>query len=169
MDQVKDAQTTQPLPNPAAEQLKLENQFKNGANWFYWIAGLSVINSMILIFGGEISFIVGLGITQLVDAIAWEFRNSGGLNLDFIFFTASLLISGIFVLFGYLSRKKIMGIYIAGMILYVLDGLIFFLVSDWLSMGFHLFVLFSLFGGLKALRVIREQEKAANLLIKPIG
>ena len=169
MDQVKDAQTTQPLPNPAAEQLKLENQFKNGANWFYWIAGLSVINSMILIFGGEISFIVGLGITQLVDAIAWEFRNSGGLNLDFIFFTASLLISGIFVLFGYLSRKKIMGIYIAGMILYVLDGLIFFLVSDWLSMGFHLFVLFSLFGGLKALRIIREQEKAANLLTKPIG
>ena len=169
MDQVKDAQTTQPLPNPAAEQLKLENQFKNGANWFYWIAGLSVINSMILIFGGEISFIVGLGITQLVDAIAWEFRNSGGLNLDFIFFTASLLISGIFVLFGYLSRKKIMGIYIAGMILYVLDGLIFFLVSDWLSMGFHLFVLFSLFGGLKALRIIREQGKAATLLTKPIG
>ena len=169
MDQVKDAQTMQPLSNPAEEKLKLENQFKNGANWFYWIAGLSVINSMILSFGGEISFIVGLGITQLVDAIAWEFRNSGGLNLDFIFFTASLLISGIFVLFGYLSRKKIMGIYIAGMILYALDGLIFLLVSDWLSAGFHLFVLFSLFGGLKALRVIREQEKAVDMLTKPIG
>lgn len=168
MDQVKDASLTQPAQNPAAEQLKLENQFKNGANWFYWIAGLSVINSMILIFGGDMSFIVGLGITQLVDAIAWEFRNSGGLNLDFVFFTASLLISGIFVLFGYLSRRKIMGIYIAGMVLYTLDGLIYLLVGDWLSLGFHVFVLFSLFGGLKALRVLNEQEKAANLLTKPI-
>jgi hypothetical protein len=169
MDQVRDTATPQPVQNPAEEQLKLESQFKNGANWFYWIAGLSVINSLILIFGGEISFIVGLGITQLVDAIAWEFRNSAGMNLDFVFFTASLLISGIFVLFGFLSRKKIMGIYIAGMVLYALDGLIFLLIGDWLSLGFHVFVLFSLFGGLKALRVLREQEKAANLLTKPIG
>jgi hypothetical protein len=152
-----------------AEMLRTENQFKNGANWFYWIAGLSVINSMILMFGGEISFIVGLGITQIVDAIAWELKNSGGMNLDYIFFVVSLFISGVFVIFGYFSRKRMTGVYITGMILYALDGLIFFLVADWLSIGFHIFVLYSLYGGLKALKSMNDTEKAQYSLNRPIA
>jgi hypothetical protein len=155
--------------NNIAEKLKTENQFKNGANWFYWIAVLSVINSMIILFGGEISFIVGLGITQIVDAIAWEFKNSGGMNLDFIFFMISLFISGVFALFGYFSRKQMMGIYVTGMILYALDGLIFFLVGDWLSIGFHVFVLFSLYGGLKALKAINDSRQSPYAMNRPVA
>ena len=29
------------------ERMNIENRHKNGANWFYWIAGLSLINSII--------------------------------------------------------------------------------------------------------------------------
>ena len=151
------------------EKLKTENQFKNGANWFYWIAALSVINSMIILLGGEISFIVGLGLTQIVDAIAWEFKNSGGMNLDVVFFLVSLFISGVFALFGYFSRKMMMGIYVTGMILYALDGLIFFLVGDWLSIGFHVFVLFSLYGGLKALKVINDSRQSPYAMNRSVA
>jgi hypothetical protein len=35
-------------------------------------------------------------------------------------------------------------------VLYALDGLLFFIVKDYLSIGFHAFVLFFIFGGLKA-------------------
>ena len=151
------------------DALKLENQFKNGANWFYWIAGLSVVNTLVIMFGGEISFIVGLGITQIVDAIAWELKNAEGINLDYIFFVVSLFISGVFVIFGYFSRKRMIGVYVTGMILYALDGLIFFLVADWLSIGFHVFVLYSLFGGLKALKTVNNTNKPEYQMNRPIA
>ncbi|UCF63183.1 MAG: hypothetical protein JSW33_11495 [bacterium] len=152
-----------------ADFLKTENQFKNGANWFYWIAALSVINSLIILFGGEISFIVGLGITQIVDAVSWELKNSEGMNLDYLFFMVSLFISGVFVIFGYFSRKRMTSVYITGMVLYAADGLIFLLVGDWLSIGFHVFVLFSLFGGLKALKTINASYQPELSMNKPIG
>ena len=44
-------------------------QLKNGANWFYWIAGLSLVNSAIFAFGGHVSFIAGLAYTQIIDAV----------------------------------------------------------------------------------------------------
>ena len=42
------------------EKLRLENQFKSGAGWFFIIAGLSIVNSIIILSGGSWSFIVGL-------------------------------------------------------------------------------------------------------------
>ena len=35
------------------EMLNLANRVHSGANWFYWIAGLSLINSVILLSGSE--------------------------------------------------------------------------------------------------------------------
>ncbi len=49
------------------EELSLENRFRNGVGWFNWIAGLSILNSVIFYFGASISFVTGLGITQFVD------------------------------------------------------------------------------------------------------
>jgi len=155
--------------DPAVEFLKTENQFKSGANWFYWIAALSVINSMIILFGGEMSFIIGLGITQIVDAVAWELKNSEGINLDYLFFMVSLVISGVFVIFGYFARKRMTSVFVTGMVLYALDGLIFLLVGDWLSIGFHVFVLFSLLNGLKALKMINASYQPELSMNKPIG
>ena len=54
----------------AKQETQLETQHASGANWFYWIAGLSVINSVIILAGGGWGFVVGLGITQFIDAIA---------------------------------------------------------------------------------------------------
>jgi len=42
---------------------ELQNQAKSGANWFYWIAGASLVNTIIFLFNGRVSFIIGLGIT----------------------------------------------------------------------------------------------------------
>lgn len=48
---------------------------KGGANWFYWIAGLSIINTLIIFFNGDVNFIVGLGLTQIIDAIFYDSPN----------------------------------------------------------------------------------------------
>lgn len=144
--------------------LRIEQQgkaLKIGANWFYWIAGLSVVNSLIQFFGGEWGFIVGLGITQVVDALAAVVAEQTGDGTGAIRLVALALdigVAGLFALFGWFAGRRKAPAFVVGMILYALDGLLFLLVQDWLSLGFHAFALFGLFGGLKALRSLRELE-----------
>ncbi len=56
---------------PSQEELfNKEAAVKSGANWFVWIAILSIINSVIVTMNGNLNFIIGLGITQIVDALS---------------------------------------------------------------------------------------------------
>src|SRR5438105_1901125 len=47
----------------------LLRQLRSGANWFYWIAGLSLLNAVVSLAGATFSLALGLGITLLLDAI----------------------------------------------------------------------------------------------------
>ena len=134
---------------------KLVSRFKSGAHWFYWIAAFSIINSIILQFKGGWSFIVGLGITQMIDGIALGLNSKS----NFIPIFINVLISGFFAVFGYFAVKKMKWAFILGMVLYFLDGLIFLLVKDILSIAFHLFALFCIFNGLKALVKIEKENR----------
>ena len=51
----------------------LEKNLRNGANWFFWIAALSVVNSVILLLEGDRSFVIGLGVTQVINVAALTF------------------------------------------------------------------------------------------------
>ncbi len=128
------------------ERLKIEGQIKGGASWFFWIAGLSIINTIIFLAGAQWSFIIGLGVTQLVAGVASE----AGSSAKIVAFIVTLIFAGIFVFFGIFSGKRHNWAFIVGMILYALDGLLFLLVPDWLSIGFHVFALFCIFAGLRA-------------------
>jgi len=140
------------------ENLKIEGQFKSGADWFFWIAGLSLINSIILLAGGQWSFIVGLGITQIIDTIGLEMAKEAGMIGNIIAFVCDILAAGIFVLFGVFARKGYRWAFIMGMIIYTLDGLLFILVQDILSMGFHLFALYGIYSGFKANKILKSVE-----------
>jgi hypothetical protein len=142
------------------ERLTLESQLKSGANWFFFIAGLSVINSLILLLGGGFNFIVGLGITQVISALAREL----GTIWKSIAFVISVIAASFFALFGALARKRHRWAFVVGMILYAFDGLLFLLVQDWLSIAFHLFALYGIYKGLGALNGLSrlEAEKSAS-------
>jgi hypothetical protein len=141
------------------EKLRIEKRLKSGAAWFYWIAGLSIINSIILLYGSEWGFIVGLGITQIIDAIGLAVAEEVGVAGKIIALVLDCLVAGIFVVFGVFAMKKYKWSFIVGMILYCLDGLLFLLVMDILSIGFHVFALFCIFGGFKAIDKLREFER----------
>jgi len=150
--------------NAATERDKLESQHKSGANWFYWIAGLSLVNSGVMLAGGQWGFIVGLGITQFADAVGAAIAEEvgAGIGLRAVVFVFDAFVAGLFVLFGALARKRHAGAFVTGMALYTLDGLLFVLVGDWLSVAFHAFVLFCLFGGLAASRKLAAQARPAD-------
>lgn len=134
-----------PMADPASFA-----RLKSGASWFYWIAGLSLINSISAFSGSSWRFIVGLGVTQAFDGLAGEFGSAG----KAIVLLLDLLAAGIFILFGVFANKRHQWAFIVGMILFGLDGLIFLLVQDWLGVAFHVFVLYCLFRGLKACRAL---------------
>ncbi len=139
-------------------RIELENKHKGGAGWFFWIAALSVINSAIVLAQGEWSFAVGLGFTQIIDAIAVTIAEdaAGPTTIMVAAFVMNLVIASVFVMMGYFARKGAQWAFVTGMIFYALDGLIFLAVFDILSFGFHLFALWGIFAGLRACRSLKS-------------
>ncbi len=144
--------------------VRLALEFKRGANWFYWIAALSLVNTIIVLFGGTMSFIIGLGITQLIDgfaqALAAEVSPTPAVVIKISAVFADLLLAGLFCLFGLLSGRKHTWAFIVGIILYALDALIFLLITDWIAIAFHVLALFFIFNGLRALLRLNELAQA---------
>jgi len=118
-----------------------------GASWFFWIAALSVVNSIISMTGGSWHFIIGMGITRVVDGIGSVIGSSGTV----VAFVLNLFIAGIVVLFGVFARKGQKWAFLVGMVLYALDGVLLLFAADFFSAAFHAYALFSIFRGFKSL------------------
>ena len=137
-----------------------EARLKGSADWFFWIAGLSLINTAVTFFGGNLSFIFGLGLTQLVDGVAMALVPEFGNITITIALVIDIVIALVFFLFGKYARKGYKWIFIVGMAFYTLDGLVFLMVRDYLSIAFHLYVLYALFRGLKAIDELKAINKS---------
>lgn len=132
-----------------------------GANWFFWIAGLSLVNTAIAHSGGDRHFIVGLSITAIVDAIAVEIgkQNPDSVQAATIMAVGfSLFVALVVAIFGWLSRKRIIALFGLGMGLYAIDGVIYAVLGDFMSAAFHGYALYSMFQGFKAFRVLGTLE-----------
>lgn len=126
----------------AAQCLKLLGSTKSGASWFFWIAGLSVVNAVVLLAEGGWRFLIGLGLTDLVVELF------GPGNWSALFF--ALIIAGMYVLFGFMGRKRRTWGFVVGIVMYSLDALLLLPIRDWLSIGFHVFALVFIIPGLIA-------------------
>jgi hypothetical protein len=141
------------------ERAQLEARFKRGAQWFYWIAALSLINSVIAVSGGQWRFIFGLGLTQLVDAVVQALQ-AGALG-GALAFAFDLMVAGLFVVFGYLSGRKMRWAFFTGMSLYVLDALLLLLLGEYLSAAVHAYVLYMMWSAVGAIKRLGELEQSA--------
>lgn len=124
---------------------------RSSASWFYWVAGLSLVNTVLALTGVGIRFIFGLGVTQIFDAFGAGFAGAGTL----VALVLDLLAAGVLVLFGVFANKGQTWAFIVGMALLALDGLLLLLVRDWLGVAFHAYVLFRLFQGFQISRQLR--------------
>ncbi len=136
-----------------------QKQTQVGGDWFFWIAGFSIINSLIGLAGAGIHFVIGLGTTELFDAFGGHSGAAGkgiALGLD-------LLAAGFYVLYGLFARKGARWAFVVGMIFYALDGLLLIFVKDWLAVAFHAYALYRIFQGFQAARMLallRAQQAA---------
>jgi len=170
-------QESQPAYDPAmmAEMerrtalISIARQVKSGGGFFYWIAGLSIVNSLVSIFGGGIFFVIGLGATLIIDSLAKGVSdNMGGnpvvLGMGFLF---SLVFDLIFFGLGYFAAKGKRWAFITGMVLYGLDALIMLAFQDWLGFGFHLYFMWGIWNGLRALGRFEALQPKTSAAVPP--
>jgi|RhiMethySRZTD1v2_1073278.scaffolds.fasta_scaffold43350_6 hypothetical protein len=146
-------------PEPARLELEqriaLENRFRSGANWCYWIAGLSLVNSVASLMESDWRFAAALGITQICDAIALiaaQKSPNAAMVIHAVVIIADLGAAACFVLLGLLARQKKIWAFVAAMALYAIDSMIVLWLRDILGIAIHAFALLGLYGGMKACR-----------------
>ena len=121
---------------------------------FFGIAGLSLLNSLIHQFGGCVTFLFGLGVTQLLDVF---FR-----SIPAVSYALDVLPLGFLVLMGYFATKGRIWAFIVGGVAYLLDGLVYVTLGLWLPALFHEFILFRILFGVRELARLRALDRSAN-------
>ena len=133
-------------------------RMRRGAGWFLTIAILSGVNALLQIFDAKIRFIFGLGITQLVDAVA-RGMGQGGI-------TVILVVDGLFIVMLILcSRWAKTGsqeAFLGGMIAYALDGVLLLYFRMWLDAAVHAYALWMIWQGYSASRELAQLQQAAQ-------
>jgi hypothetical protein len=144
-------------PAAGASGAATQASMRRGASWFFTIALLSGINSLLQAFDAKIHFIFGLGITQVVDGVAKQSGNGAAV---------SLLVDGLFIgmllLCGKWARERSQGAFLAGMIAYALDGLLLILFGVWIDALVHAYALYRMWQGYAASRELTQIEQATQ-------
>jgi len=109
--------------------------------------------------GANFRFLISLGTTQLIDALANAFSAELGGAPKIIALVLDLILTGVFVVFGVLANKKFLWAYILGMVVFTLDGVVSLLVQDWVGVIAHVVVLVFMVPGFMAGRKLVEIEQ----------
>jgi hypothetical protein len=133
-------------------------RMRRGAGWFLSIAILSGANALLQIFDAKIRFIFGLGITQLVDAMA---RGMGERGPTLILVVDGLFI-GMLILCSRWARTGSQGAFLGGMIAYALDGVLLLYFRVWLDAAVHAYALWMIWQGFAASRELAQLQQAAQ-------
>ncbi len=139
---------------------------QSSASWFWWVAGLSLINTVGAMLDSSYGMVLGLGITQFIDAIFLYGADGDPLKPTLaargIHLALVLAVAGVFVAIGVFAKRHSAMAFVVGMALYLADSLIYVVASDWIGVGFHAFVLFMLWGGYSTLRAIQAAAPTAT-------
>lgn len=127
------------------DRVMLERRRRSGALWFYWVAALSLVNSLVALTGQEGRFIIGLGITQVADALAAR----SGHGVAVVALVDATLVGG-FALLGRFAQRGRLWAFGLGAAVYAVDGLVFLAAHHWIGVAFHVFVLVMAVRGMDA-------------------
>jgi hypothetical protein len=124
----------------------------HGADWFFWIAVLSLINSLIVYYYQTANTPLALGVTRWLDGTTSGFNASmttSGL-------VTNILAALVLAMFGLMARRGSDLAFVVGIFLYVIDSFLVIGLRDLFGFSIHLVALFFLVKGLLASRHIRE-------------
>ena len=126
---------------------------QSAARWFWWIAGLSLVNTVMFHSGSNFNFVLGLAMTTLASAVFAQ-------ALPIAIGLAALTIGFYFVIGLYAQRGKLWAFYV-GLAVYLIDALIYVAFEDWMSVGFHVLAGFFIFKGIQRVRELAKVPQPA--------
>jgi len=135
-----------------------EQQTRQGGDWFFWIAGLSLANAVLLLLHTHFGFFFSLGVSS------YAARAGGGLPT---YLVVTVVASAIIALCGLFARRGARWAFLIGMGLYALDALVCLSMggyAEYLEIAAHAYALFRIFQGFQAagqLALLRAQQAGA--------
>ena len=170
-------QVSTPAQSPEAQRAMaiaiLRRRARSGANSFYFVAVLSVINSILSAVGYNLTFVFGLSITQIIDGAGVGVGDSSpdlALAGKIGALTVSVIISGFFALLGFFGGRGKRWAFIVGMVLYLLDGILMLAAllwlgtgqfQDWIGFAIHFYFLWSMWRGFQAANQLQKLAAAS--------
>jgi len=130
----------------------IERGMRSGASWFFWIAGLTMVNTGAAVIGTDWRFLLGLGITQIADGLAADMGSVGKVAA----FVVDALAIAFFVLMGVFANKAQKWAFILGMIAFTLDTGISVLAQDVVGVIFHIFALWCIYRGYTQVQKLKD-------------
>lgn len=147
-----------PAPLDHAAIAAAQPEIVSGARWFWWIAGLSLVNTVLMHTGANTTFVIGLGFTLIADAVFQELKP--------IAFAIDALALGFFFAMGWFATKGRLWAFYTGIACYTLDALIYLYFQDWMPLAFHGLALFYM---IKATITLRSAIQVAQFHAKSTG
>jgi hypothetical protein len=134
-------------PQAAAQELQtLAGSSARGGRWFYWVAGLSLVNTAMMLGKTGTYFVIGLALPIIASSLAQDAQGAGKAAA----LGVAAIAAGIFAALGYFATRQALWAFIVGIVLYAIDGAVFLALHDLMSAAFHALVLLGLIAGARA-------------------
>ena len=140
-----------------AQAQSLISARNSGANWFFWIVGLSVLNTLISLTGTEWGFSLGAAATQIADVFAGESGSFVGRVFALGF---DVLVFGFYVMCGVQAMRGATWAFVLGLVVFALDTLLMAVAQEWIGLALHAWAMFSIFTGLMANNNLKKWQAA---------
>ena len=146
-------------PLDAAELEDLDKKIKTGGAWLYWIAGLSIINSVIILTGSNWGFVLGLTMTQGIDFACRSVTTELVWLAKIVALVLDLAIAAFFVALGVFARRRHTWPFVVALVLYGLDTLLTLFTGIWLGVMWHAWALTCIVIGMRAAARLSKAPK----------
>lgn len=136
-----------------------DSGIKRGASWFFWVAALSLLSQIAMATGTNFTFAVSLGITDVLGAVASEFKSQAMTIITWVLGVGLVVTIG---MCGYFSSRKSMIAFITGLVILLLDSFILMamLPHSLLGLIFRCWAVYQILGGISALKASKKLEAA---------
>lgn len=141
-----------------------EQAFKNSGSWFFWIAGCTLINAIMVLTNGDMRLCLGVCLVDVIPAVVKELKLGNETYL-----VTTLVLAASFVFFyGLLGKFATEGRawpYLIGLLTFGIDTAVCLAAQDWIGVAIHVFALVNIFSGFRLAR--RVQSSAAQPVAVP--